>query len=232
MTAGRSWARGLEFRSVLPYFRKLERDLNFSGEYHGKDGPITISRYPMEDWAGFVEASREAAGRARPADRAGPERQVARRRDAGDLDRREGSARLLRDGLSDAEGAPRPNLTIRTETYVRRILFEGTRAVGAEIARGNASETVRGREIMLTCGTIHSPAVLMRSGVGPPDELAKHGIPVVACGARRRAQSARASVVSISCYLNRDGRLWKLDRHHTQAHVRFSSRLPAVRPAT
>ena len=125
---------------MLPYFRKLERDLNFSGEYHGQDGPITIRRYPVEDWAGFVDDGREGAGQARPAARAGPERPVAGRRDAGpDLDRRERPACLLRDGVSDPAVRRRPNLTIRTETYVRRILFEGTRAVGAEIARGDKS---------------------------------------------------------------------------------------------
>ena len=47
-------ATGWNFESALPYFRKLERDLDFDGAYHGKDGPITIRRYPVEDWAGFV----------------------------------------------------------------------------------------------------------------------------------------------------------------------------------
>src|SRR6188508_1397991 len=43
-------ATGWNFESVLPYFRKLERDLDFDGPYHGKDGPITIRRYPTADW--------------------------------------------------------------------------------------------------------------------------------------------------------------------------------------
>ena len=46
-------ATGWNFESVLPYFRKLERDLDFDGPYHGKDGPITIRRYPTADWTGF-----------------------------------------------------------------------------------------------------------------------------------------------------------------------------------
>ena len=56
-------ATGWNFASVLPYFRKLERDLNFSGEYHGKDGPITIRRYPTEDWAGFVKTVADVLGK-------------------------------------------------------------------------------------------------------------------------------------------------------------------------
>ena len=49
-------ATGWNFESVLPYFRKLERDLDFDGPYHGKDGPITIRRYPTTDWTEFVGA--------------------------------------------------------------------------------------------------------------------------------------------------------------------------------
>jgi 5-(hydroxymethyl)furfural/furfural oxidase len=72
---------------------------------------------------------------------------------------------------------------------------------------------------------MHSPALLMRSGVGPADELERHGIPVVAAVPGVGRNLLEHPVVSISCYLNRAGRLWKLDRHHTQAHVRFSSHL-------
>jgi 5-(hydroxymethyl)furfural/furfural oxidase len=65
----------------------------------------------------------------------------------------------------------------------------------------------------------------MRSGIGPTDELARHGIPVVAALPGVGRNLIEHPVVSISCYLNRKGRLWKFDRHHTQTHVRFSSRL-------
>jgi 5-(hydroxymethyl)furfural/furfural oxidase len=110
-----------------------------------------------------------------------------------------------------------------TETYVRRIRFEGVRAVGAEIVQGGQPQEVKGREIVLTCGTIHSPAVLMRSGIGPADELGKHGIDVVAAVPGVGRNLIEHPVVSVSCYLNRKGRLWILDRHHTQAQFRFSS---------
>jgi 5-(hydroxymethyl)furfural/furfural oxidase len=122
----------------------------------------------------------------------------------------------------------RKNLTIRTETLVRRVLFEGTRAFGAEIARGDKTEVVRGREIVLTCGAIHSPAILMRSGIGAPDELARHGIEVVAALAGVGRNLIEHPSVSVSCYLHHDGRLHNLERHHTQAQVRFSSRLPGI----
>ena len=99
-------AAGWNFKSVLPYFRKLEHDLDFDGAWHGKDGPITIRRYPVDGLGRLRRHGRQGAGEARPAAGAGPERQVGRRRDAGrGVDRRERPARLLRDGVSDARGA-------------------------------------------------------------------------------------------------------------------------------
>ena len=98
----------------------------------------------------------------------------------------------------------RKNLTIRTETFVRRILFTGARASRrGDRARRARREIVQGREIILTCGAIHSPAVLMRSGVGAPDELAKHGIGIVAPLPGVGRNLIEHPSVSVSCYLGR-----------------------------
>ncbi|MCS5733678.1 GMC family oxidoreductase [Herbiconiux daphne] len=71
-----------------------------------------------------------------------------------------------------------PDLVVRGDATVRRVLFEGTRAVGVELADG---EVVRaGREVVLAAGGILTPHLLLVSGVGPRDELARHGIRVVA----------------------------------------------------
>ncbi len=220
-------ATGWNWNSVLPYFRKLERDLDFDGAYHGKDGPITIRRYPVEDWAGFVgTVAKVLEKRGLPLV---PD-QNGRWEDgvmpvAASIDENDRRVSCALAYLTP-EVRRRRNLTIRTETYVRRILFEGTRAAGAEIAHGDQSEIVRGRELILTCGSIHSPAVLMRSGVGAPDELAKHDIPVAAALPGVGRNLIEHPSVSISCYLGASGRLADLTRHHTQMHVRFSSRLP------
>ena len=222
-------AAGWNFASVLPYFRKLERDLNFSGEYHGKDGPITIRRYPVEDWAGFVKIVADVLGK-----RGLPivVDQNGRWEDGvmpvpTSIDEHDRRVSCAMGYLTQAVRARR-NLTIRTETSVRRILFEGTRAAGAEIARGDQTETVQGREIILTCGAIHSPAMLMRSGIGAPDDLARHGIEVVAPLPGVGRNLIEHPSVSVSCYLHHHGRLHNLERHHTQAQVRFSSKLPGI----
>src|SRR6476619_6069773 len=222
-------ATGWNFTAVLPYFSKLERDLNFSGEYHGKDGPITIRRYPIEDWAGFVKLVADVLGkRGLPIvpDQNGKweDGVMPVPTSIDENDRRVSCAMAY---LTPAVRA-RKNLTIRTETYVRRLLFTGARATGAEIASPRKTEIVQGRELILTCGAIHSPAVLMRSGVGAPDELAKHGVGVVAPLPGVGRNLIEHPSVSVSCYLHHDGRLHNLERHHTQAQVRFSSRLPGV----
>lgn len=71
----------------------------------------------------------------------------------------------------------RPNLTkIQANAHIHRIVFEGSRAVGVEVERKGELAVIRGRAIVLSAGAIQSPAILMRSGVGPKDELARHGI--------------------------------------------------------
>ena len=63
----------------------------------------------------------------------------------------------------------RPNLTIRPQCLANRVVFEGRRAVGVEVACDGQIEEVRGRRITLSAGAVASPAILLRSGIGPPD---------------------------------------------------------------
>lgn len=76
----------------------------------------------------------------------------------------------------------RPNLTVATKSHVTRILFEGKRAVGVEFARDRDAPRYQARarkEVILSAGAVHTPHILMNSGVGPADELNKHNIHVV-----------------------------------------------------
>lgn len=72
----------------------------------------------------------------------------------------------------------RPNLAIRPDTHTRRVVFEGTRAVGVEVETDGQVEVLRARAIVLSAGAIQSPAI-MRSGLGPRAELERHGIEVL-----------------------------------------------------
>lgn len=223
------WARqgaaGWSWQDVKPYFRKLETDLDFSGDDHGDAGPVTVRRFPKEDWSGFVKAAAEViADRGYPLlpDQNGPWTDGLMQVSVS-VDRQGRRASCAFAYLTPAVRA-RPNLHVMTETSVNRIVFEERRAVGVEIAdaRGGVS-IVRGGEIVVCAGAIHSPTLLMRSGVGPAGELARHGIIPVADRPGVGRNLAEHPAISVSCYLRAAGRLWHKERHHTQAHLRYSS---------
>src|SRR6202051_1774653 len=163
------------FAKVLPFYRKLENDRDAQGDFHGSHGPIWIERPQPETWQpvnrAFYDAYREH-GYAEVADHNDP-----RSTGIGPWPRNR------RDGIriSTAIGYLNParhrlNLTIRPSVNARRVIIEDGRAVGVEVECAGAIQRVRGRRVTLSRGAIHSPAILMRSGIGPRDELAALGI--------------------------------------------------------
>jgi len=96
------------------------------------------------------------------------------------------SARNIREGIrvSTAIGYLSParnrlNLTIRCACLVKRVAVENGRAVGVEVEAGGAMQQVYGKRITLSAGAVASPAILMRSGIGPRAELERHGVRTV-----------------------------------------------------
>jgi choline dehydrogenase-like flavoprotein len=72
------------------------------------------------------------------------------------------------------------NLTVLTDTLVSRLVFEGNRVAGVEVVRNGRTERFTAeREVVLSLGAVNTPKLLMQSGIGPQDELRRHGIPVV-----------------------------------------------------
>src|SRR3954452_279370 len=82
-------------------------------------------------------------------------------------------------GYLDRATRSRANLTISTNTHVMEPLFDGTRCVGVKADVDNRQQEFRGRGVVLSCGAIHSPAHLLRSGIGPVGPLKVMGIPIV-----------------------------------------------------
>lgn len=170
-------ADGWGWDSVLPYFRKAETDLDFDDDYHGKHGPIHIRRFPPEQWDGFTKAAIaafEAQGYQRRADMNGEYADgFAPVPLANDGTQRSSSV----TGYLTAEVRRRANLTVLPETEVERILLDGRRATGvAARRRGGQVETILADHIVLSAGAIHSPFLLMKSGIGPARHLADRGI--------------------------------------------------------
>nr|WP_205520854.1 GMC family oxidoreductase N-terminal domain-containing protein [Propylenella binzhouense] len=220
-------AAGWSWQAVLPYFRRLETDLDFGGPYHGKDGPVLISRYSPDRQTPFVRqvcTVLERHGHRRLEDQNGAWEDgffpiaVAR-------DRAGGRLPAAVSHLTAAVRA-RPNLSVLTRSEARRILFEGRRAVGAEIAGPDGTlTTLRAGEVVLACGAIHTPALLMRSGVGPAAELARHGIGVVAGRDGVGANLMEHPNLALSVYLDPKARIHGADEHQIQAGLRLSSGL-------
>lgn len=164
------------WEKVLPAFRRLERDLDFGDRpYHGDAGPITIRRYRWDELTKVHQAWLETAdelGYPRCDDANAPDSWGAGPHPMNKIGR-------LRISTAIGYLAParaRPNFRILPLALTRRVLFEGRRAVGVEVERDGAVETLRGRLIVLSAGAIHSPAILLRSGIGPAEELARLGI--------------------------------------------------------
>ena len=167
-------AEGWDWNSVLPYFRRSERNSRGADALHGADGPLHVSdlRYTNELSAAFIEAGVQA-GYARNPDFNGRTQegfglyQVTQKDGA-----RCSSAVAYLDPARD-----RQNLDIVTGALVRRILLDKNRAIGVAYARGGHEVVVRCEgEVLLSGGAINSPQLLMLSGIGPAEHLASHGI--------------------------------------------------------
>lgn len=168
-----SGARGWSFQSVLPYFRKFENFETGAGAYHGADGPVGVShsRYRSRFGSAFVEACRER-GLAHNDDFSG-----ATLQGAGFYQfTQERGARSAAAGYPGLSGG-RPNLRVWSRTRVDDVTLEGNCAVGVRGVRDGRAFDVRARrEVILAAGAFGTPRLLLRSGIGPADELRALGI--------------------------------------------------------
>ena len=166
------------FTEVLPYFRKMETDRDFRGDFHGSDGPIPVRRYPRDEWqphsGAFYEAC-VAAGFPEDPDQNHPESYGVGQQPRNHIDGVRISMALAYLDLA----RHRLNLTIKSNATARRVIFDGTRAVGVEVESGGEIFVAEADEIILSSGAIVSPHLLLLSGVGPAGHLAEVDIPLV-----------------------------------------------------
>ena len=221
-------ATGWSWNDVLPYFKKVERDLDFDGPFHGQDGRIPVRRIPPEHWTRHSQAFAEAcrlAGYAFLPDQNGEFVDGYFPVTHSNQEEQRVSAAM---GYLDRETRRRANLTISTDTQVRELLFEGTRCVGVRAQIGGQEQEFRGREIVLSCGAIHSPAHLLRAGIGPVGHLKEMGIPVVMGleGVGQRLMDHPS--IALSSFVRRGARMNEHTRRHIQVALRYSSGLSGV----
>ncbi|MGY4360923.1 choline dehydrogenase-like flavoprotein [Bradyrhizobium sp. i1.7.7] len=216
-------ARGWGWADVLPYFLKLETDLDFDGPLHGKHGPIPIRRIAREAMPPFGHAVGEAlsaTGLPFRKDQNGEfEDGIFPPAFSNRNDRRVSTA----TGYLDAATRARPNLIIWADSEVEQLQLDGRRATGVVVARGGQKLAVAAGRVILTAGALQSPAILMRAGIGPGAALQALGIPVAidlpGVGSNLRDHPA----LTFCQYLPRRLRLPLARRRPNFAAMRFSS---------
>ncbi len=223
-------AKGWDWNSVLPYFRKLETDLDYVDQYHGAAGPITVRRIPRDQWDEFTNAVArgwESQGHGFVPDMNGEFQEgYAPLPTSNDGTARRSTA----NGHLSDEVRRRPNLRLMPEAQVRRVLFEGNRAVGVEVFRGGVVEKLPGDTVIVSSGAFHSPKLLMLSGVGPADHLAGFGIPVIADRPGVGSNLQDHPLISVSAYLPPIAREKHVIRRN-YSYLRYSSGIDRCEPA-
>ncbi|MCY4416640.1 MAG: mycofactocin system GMC family oxidoreductase MftG [Chloroflexi bacterium] len=166
------------YEKVLPYFRKVETDVDQDGDFHGSDGPIFVHHSNPDAWdaaqQAFFDACR-ASGFAETPDHNHPDSGGVGPGVTNNHNRVRFSTAL---GYLDP-ARHRLNLTVRPNCQALRIVFQGKRATGLLVESGGQTFTVEAEQIVLSAGAVGSPHLLMLSGVGPAGQLAALGIPVV-----------------------------------------------------
>ncbi|HXE49687.1 MAG TPA: GMC oxidoreductase [Ramlibacter sp.] len=164
------------FADVLPFFRQLENDCDFDNEWHGRAGPLPIRRHPddelVPEQSAFLAAC-AALGYPQVPDHNAPGAMGAGRLPKNAVGGVRQSTALTYLGAART----RSNLTVRGGVLVDSVVFEGKRAAGIRLAQAN--ETIAADRLILAAGAFGSPAILMRSGIGPANELQALGIEVL-----------------------------------------------------
>jgi len=224
-------AAGWGWDDVLPYYRKLESDWDFDGALHGKDGPVPIRRTKVDDWAPLAKAVHAFA----------QEHQIPFIADM-NADFRDGYGAVPMSNWPekrasaaicylDADVRRRGNLQIIAGATVGGLVFDGRRATGVTASVGGETKEFNGREIIVALGGIHSPAFLMRAGLGPAVALRQLGIDVRSDLPGVGENLANHAIVFIGLLQMPGARQSARIRPHPMTAFRYSSGLPGAPPS-
>ena len=174
-------AEGWGWNGVIKYYKRLETDTDYGDDpRHGDSGPISIRRHKRADWPGFCDAVASELHR----------RGFGYVKDM-NVEPRDGVCSValsskpgLRQSTAISYLTPdvraRANLDIRSDCFAETLTFDGAQCTGVHVRTGGATEDLKAKEVVVSAGSLQSPALLMRSGVGPAAQLGTYGIDVVA----------------------------------------------------
>ncbi len=168
--------KGWDYASVLPYFKRSEKNTAINDEFHGTDGPLVVSNGQgrAEIFDVFIKAGM-AAGLPFTPDFNGANQEGVGpyQLTINDGERASVAFTYLKPALS------RPNLTCQTGSYTHKIVIENGKAIGVEYSSGEGAPIQKAycaKEVLLCAGAVQSPQILMLSGIGPAEELKAFGI--------------------------------------------------------
>jgi choline dehydrogenase len=169
--AGPDWS----YESCVPYFQRLESDTDFPAPPHGRDGPIPVERPARSAWSPAAVAYEEAC------QRVGfplcPDHNAADASGCGPVPFNVRDGHRISAALAFlAPARSRPNLTILARTSARRLAVHRGHVTGVEVERDGEIRVLGASEVILSAGAVGSPQLLLLSGIGPADEIARVGI--------------------------------------------------------
>ena len=221
----RMGARGWGWSDVEPVFQAMLRDADAPEARRNVEAPNPVRRLPRERWPKYmhcIERAVQARGLHTLADVHASDEDGFFAAPLSADGERAGSARCY----LTREARARPNLAIMAGTRVLSLTFDGKRVTGVKAERGGEMLSLFARRVVVACGAIHSPTLLLRSGIGPAEDLRKLGIGVVADrpGVGRNYQNHVQ--LHFAMTLKAGTRLPASAQHYIMAALRFSSGLP------
>jgi 5-(hydroxymethyl)furfural/furfural oxidase len=221
-------ATGWGWDDVLPYFCRLERDMDFEGAMHGDRGPLPIRRMYPDAWPEISRAAAEAFLSA------GYPKLEDHNAEFGDgffpvaisnaYDRRVSASTAYLDNSTRS----RKNLTILTDATVTTLRTQGAKVIGVEAILASGTLVVNAKETILCAGAIHSPAMLLRAGIGPEQELKELGINVIQDRKAVGKNLQEHPTISVSAHIEKHARFEQPSQFHLHVGLRYSSTLPDV----
>ena len=218
-------AHGWNWEKVLPYFRKLENDQDIRDDFHGQHGPVAIRRVPQENWPGFARRVSEVLtdqGLKPLSDQNGYFEDGWFACTISNQNETRVSASM---GYLDAGVRARKNLYILSETVAEKLVFEGRQVSSASVRGKEGPLTLSGKHFIISTGALHTPALLLRSGIGRAGHLKEMGIKVVSDRPGVGENLNEHPTISVSAYLRPRARLTDNlgTRRHAQIAFRYSS---------
>ena len=212
------------WQDVLPTFQAMLCDLDAPTAQRNARGANIVRRIPRERWPEYIrQAERVLGARGTPLldDVYGTDGEGFFAAPLSQDDERAASARCY----LTPDVRARKNLSIMSGTRVLRLIFDGRRVSGVIATRGEERLTIAAREVVVSCGGVHSPALLLRSGVGPAADLKRVGIDVVADRPGVGQNLQNHPQLHFAMTLKPGTRLPPSAQHYIMSALRFSSGL-------